>query len=315
MQYYTDSKEIQALIAQYSQAKILWVDVEVADYQTSNPRLSLIQVLDDSNLVNSKSSLESLSQYVSILDVLDQPKLADELIAKIMRNSAIEKVFHNASYDLQFLGGKRQTKNVTCTLEMAKKIPYYLVPLPNHKLKTLAEQLCHLPPVDKSEQGGDWGRRPLTVKQLHYAKMDPVYVALVHYRLLQLTQLSESEPTTEDIAALTIRYRQLEHQWKQLDTEIAYLKDRIKTAMQAQGVSETAGFRLSSSKRSTKKVAFDQLAKVTQALDIELELPVTLTKELQKQLGEVIEQLPIEEEITDVWRLSIQQLDDEELPF
>jgi len=315
MQYCTGSKEIQALIAQYSQAKILWVDLEVADYQTSNPRLSLIQILDNATLVKGESPLETLSQYVSILDVLDQPKLVDEFITKIMCNSAIEKVFHNASYDLQFLGGKRKTKNVTCTLEMAKKIPYYLVPLPNHTLKTLAEQLCHLPPVDKTEQGGNWGRRPLTGKQLDYAKMDPVYVALVHHRLLQLTQLSDSEPTKEDIAALTIRYRQLEHQWKQLDTEIAHLKERIKAAMQAQGVSETAGFRLSSSKRATKKVAFDQLAKATQALGIELELPVTLTKELHKQLGEAIEQLPIEEEVTDVWRLSIQELDDEELPF
>jgi len=39
-----------------------------------------------------------------------------------MLNPAIEKVFHQASYDLKFLG-KTKAKNVTCTLEMA--IPYY----------------------------------------------------------------------------------------------------------------------------------------------------------------------------------------------
>ncbi|NET54051.1 MAG: hypothetical protein F6K09_37160 [Merismopedia sp. SIO2A8] len=85
--------------------------------------------------------------------------------------------------------------------------------------------------------------------------------------------------------------------------------------MAAQEVSETAGFKLSSSKRTTKKAAFEQLAKLTQTLGIELDLPVTLTKAVQKQLGEAIEQLSLEEEVSTNWRLSIQELEDEDLPF
>jgi len=306
MQYFTQANEIRALISNYAQTKTLWLDTEVADYKSDKPKISLIQVLTDSTDIK--------GDHVSILDVLDQPEIVREFIEKIMLNPSIEKVFHNASYDLNFLG-KRKAQNVTCTLEMVKKIPYYLVPLPNLKLKTLAEQLCHFPLVNKSEQGSDWGQRPLTPNQLYYAKMDPVYVAGVHHRLLQLMQLINPDPATEDLTALAIRYRQIEHQWKQLDTEVAHIKDRLKAAMQVQAVSETAGFQLSHSTRTTKKVAFDQLAKLTQVLGIELDLPVTLTQNLQKQLGDIIEQLPVEEEVSTSWRLSIKEQDDEELPF
>lgn len=303
MPYLTKPEDIRAAIANYSQSPILWLDTEVADYKTDKPRLSLIQVLD--NLADIKGD------SVAILDILDYPELADDFIEKIMLNRQIEKVFHNAKYDLNFLG-KRQAKNVTCTMEMAQKVPYYLVPLPNFQLKTLAEKLCHFSVVDKTEQGGDWGKRPLTVSQLNYAKMDAVYVAQVHRHLLQF---SDPDPVNDDIEALTLRYRQLEHRWKQLDTEINQIKERLKAAMQAQNIAEINGFRLSSQTRTTKKVAFNQLSQVAQSLGIELDLSVQLTKALQEQLGEAIAELPVAEEISTNWRLAIADQEDEELPF
>jgi ribonuclease D len=313
MPYFTNPNEIKLRISDFAQSKILWVDTEVADYKTDSPRLSLIQVLDNSTpIIGDSNALLQNAENVSVLDVLDQPSLVDEFIKKIMLNPAIEKVFHNASYDLKFLG-KTKAKNVTCTLELAKKIPYYLVPLPNFQLKTLAENLCHLPPLDKTEQGSDWGRRPLSANQLYYAKMDAVYVAQVHHRLLQLSQ---PDPSKEDIEALTLRYRQIEHRWKQLDTEMNQIKERLKAAMDSQKVKEVKGFRLTSQTRTTKKVAFSPLAKMTQDLGIDLDLSVTLTKQLQKELGDAIAQLPVEEEKTTVLQLKVtEQEEDEELPF
>lgn len=312
MPYFTSASDIKARIAEYTKAKVLWLDTEVADYKTDSPRLSLIQVLDNSSEVRGDAkALQQFAESVSIFDVLDQPSLVAEFIEKIMLNPAIEKVFHNASYDLNFLG-KKKAKNVTCTWELAKKIPYYLVPLPNCQLKTLAETLCHLPEVDKTEQGSDWGRRPLTPNQLFYAKMDAVYVAQVHHRLLQL---NEPDPATDDIEALTIRYRQIEHQWKKLDTEMNQVKERLKAAMDAQKVKEIKGFKLTSQTRTTKKVAFTPLAKMAQELGIDLDLSVTLTKALQKELGEAIAQLPVEEEKTTLLQLKVTEQDDEELPF
>lgn len=306
MPYLTSPLNILAKVSEYTKEQTLWLDTEIADYQTRKPRLSLIQVLHNPS--------DLTGEEVYLLDVLERPELVQEFVEKIVVNPKIEKVFHNASYDLKLLG-KTKAKNITCTLEIAKKIPYYLLQLPNLQLKTLAEQLCYFPPVDKTEQTSDWGIRPLSIRQLQYAKMDPVYVAQVHQQLLKLSQRSEPEPTTEDLAALTQRYHKIEHQWKLLDTEMAHLQERLKKAMQAQNCSETDSFELSSSSRTTKKVAFMQLAKLAQAQGLDLNFSVSLTQKLQKELGEIATQLPIEEEVTTSWRLSAKDQKDEDLPF
>lgn len=122
MLYLTDPDDIRARIAEYAESKLIWVDTEIADFQTRAPKLSLIQLLNE--------PAAQTAENVSILDILDQPELADVFIDQIMSNSAIEKVFHNAKYDLKFLG-KTKAKNVTCTLEIAKIFPttccHYLI--------------------------------------------------------------------------------------------------------------------------------------------------------------------------------------------
>ncbi len=302
MPYFTEADEIRDLISDYTQMKQLWVDTEVADYNTRNPRLSLIQVLH--------SAEDLTGDRVSILDVLDKPELAADFTEQIMLNPAIEKVFHNASYDLKFLG-KTTAVNVTCTYEIAKKIPYYLLSVPNLKLKTLAEKLCFFPPINQNEQKSDWGVRPLSTSQLNYAKMDAVYVSQVHKQLLKLLQISEKDPKEEDLTALVQRYRAIEHQWKLINTEIEHLQERIKKAMQAQEITETSFCELKNYQRKVTKVAFDQLANLVQTSGIELNFPVTLTQKLQKELGDIIEQLPIEEETTTSWQLKFKQVDED----
>lgn len=179
MPYLTQAEDIQNHIAKFVSAKVLWLDTEVADWQTPKPRLSLIQVL-----VNPQN-LTHESTY--ILDVLDKSEIVAEFIAKVMVNPNIEKVFHNASYDLKYLGNSA-AQNVTCTLKLANKIGgKKLLGTSNLKLKTLVTELCQFSGVDAEEQGSDWGRRSLTPKQLHYAAMDTVYLAAVHRCLLEKT--------------------------------------------------------------------------------------------------------------------------------
>ncbi|MCC3591098.1 MAG: ribonuclease D [Microcoleus sp. PH2017_29_MFU_D_A] len=292
MPYLTAANDIKALIAKFSQAKILWVDTEIADYK-SNPRLSLIQVLADST--------DATGDATFLLDVLDQPELAKDFINQIMVNPDIEKVFHSASYDIRFLGND-DAKNVTCTLQMARKIPAYILPLPNRQLKTLIETLCGITYVDKTEQSGDWGKRPLTQKQLEYAKMDAVYLAKVHSRLLEILAESYPEPATENLISLGKKYQQIESQWKPLDSEIAEVKERFKAGMMAQKLKDSSCFQLSSS--ITMKVDFMTLAKLTQTQQIDLNFPVTLTKEIQKQLGELITHPSLQVEDIASWRLN-----------
>ncbi|MEG4839324.1 ribonuclease D [Microcoleus sp. B9-D4] len=292
MPYLTAANDITALIAKFAQTKILWVDTEIADYK-SNPRLSLIQVLADST--------DSTGDGTFLLDVLDQPELAKDFINQIMVNPDIEKVLHNASYDIRFLGND-DAQNVTCTFKMARKIPDYILPLPNRQLKTLIETLCGIAYVDKTEQSGDWAKRPLTQKQLEYAKMDAVYLAGVHRRLLEILAQCYPEPATENLTALGEKYQEIESRWKPLDSEIAEVKERIKAGMLAQNLKDSSYFELSSS--ITMKVDFMTLARLTQTEGIELNFPVTLTKEIQKQLGNLIADPSLEVEDIASWRLN-----------
>ena len=182
MPYLTQTADIQVLINQIASVKTLWLDTEVADWRTPNPRLSLIQVLAD------PKDLTGEAAYV--LDVLDKPSLVAYFVNQIMANPAIEKVFHNANFDVKFLG-KHQAQNVTCTFKMVNKLTRKRrtdrLQVSNKQLKTLAVELCNFSDVDKGEQQSDWGQRPLTEKQLKYAKMDTVYLAQVHRCLLEIT--------------------------------------------------------------------------------------------------------------------------------
>ena len=292
MPYLTAANDIKALIAKISQAKILWVDTEIADYK-SNPKLSLIQVLADST--------DSTGDTTFLLDVLDKPELAKDFISQIMVNPDIEKVLHNASYDIRFLGND-DAQNVTCTLKMARKIPAYILPLPNRQLKTLIETLCGIAYVDKTEQSGDWAKRPLSEKQLEYAKMDAVYLVQVHRRLREILAQCYPEPATENLTALGEKYQEIESQWKPLDVEFAEVKEQFKAGMLAQKLKDSSYFELSSS--ITMKVDFLTLARLTQTEGIELNFPVTLTKEIQKQLGEIIADPSLEVEDIASWRLN-----------
>ncbi|MFN5953705.1 MAG: DNA translocase FtsK [Dolichospermum sp.] len=178
MHYLTEASEIYNQISQLSLSKTLWIDTEIADWYTNKPKLALIQVLAD------YTDLTGESAY--IFDVLGKPDLAVYFINQIMVNPQIEKVFHNAGFDLKYLG-REVAQNVTCTLKIARKITKEVLQTTNLKLKTLAAELCQFSHVDAEEGTSDWGKRPLTQKQLNYAAMDTVYLAAVHYRLLEIS--------------------------------------------------------------------------------------------------------------------------------
>ncbi|MBK1987041.1 ribonuclease D [Sphaerospermopsis aphanizomenoides BCCUSP55] len=294
MPYLTAARDIRSLITKYTNSQTLWIDTEVADFKSRNSRLSLIQILDNPQDMTGDS--------VYILDVLEQPDVIADFIEQIMMNAAIEKVFHNASYDVKFLGNKK-AKNITCTLEMAKSIPYHILPLPNYQLKTLAAVLCNFHSIDKGEQGSDWGQRPLTDEQIEYAYFDCIYLAQIHLQLLALQSKMHTDPATEDLTKLSERYTEVEQQRKLINSEFDYLQERLKKAMQMQNISETEYCKLSGYERKSVKVKFTELMRLVENQDIDLDFPITLTEKLQKELGRNLEQLDVDVEKTSVWRL------------
>jgi ribonuclease D len=294
MPYLTTAGEIRSLISKYTIAKTLWIDTEVADYKSRNPRLSLIQILDNPQDMTGDS--------VYILDVLNQPDVIVDFIEQIMVNASIEKVFHNANYDLRLLGNKK-AKNITCTLEMAKAIPYHILPLPNYQLNTLATVLCNFHGIDKQEQGSDWGKRPLTDEQIEYAYFDCIYLAQIHWQLLALQSKIASDPTKEDLTTLSEKFTELEQKRKLINSEFDYLQERLKKAMQIQNVSETEYCQLSGYERKSVKVKFTELVRLVENQEVDLDFTITLTEKLQKDLGRNLEQLNVDVEKTSVWRL------------
>ncbi|TVQ42322.1 MAG: 3'-5' exonuclease [Gloeocapsa sp. DLM2.Bin57] len=294
MLYLTDETEIKEIILELSEVDILWLDTEVADYQTKNPRLSLIQMLaNPDNLDGSRTYL---------LDVLNKPELRDFFITNIMENSDITKVFHNAQYDLRFLG-ETQAKQVVCTLELAKKIPYYLLPVSSRSLKSLTEYLTNFKQLNKEEQKSDWGRRPLTPKQLAYAQMDCIYLREIYYKLRDLVANLEPDPLNDNLELLAQRYQEIEEQWQLLDSEINHLKERLKKAMVIQNKDQVQCLKLSSYERKVVKANLQELVKLVNNKGLELDLMITLTKAMQTQLGQNLAEINVEIETTKVLAL------------
>ena len=303
MPYLTAAREIRSLITEYTTAKTLWIDTEVADYKTRNPRLSLIQVLANPEDMTGNS--------VYLLDVLDKSDVIADFVERIMVNDAIEKVFHNAGYDVKYLGAKK-AKNITCTLEMAKKIPVYLLPLPNYQLKTLATKLCNFHDINKQEQTSDCGKRPLTEEQIEYAYLDCIYLAQVHLRLLELEANLKIDPIREDLSLLTARYIEIEQQQKILKSEFEHLQERVKQAMLVQNISETSSCKLTSYERKTIKTQFQELVDLVENQGVDLDFTITLTEDIRKNLGVNLEKLTVNVDINTYWKITPKNQEGEE---
>lgn len=163
-----DPAQIEAAIDQLSKSHRLWLDTEVADFRTKTPRLSLIQAM--------QQECEHIPENVVVLDVLHYPELIQLFEQKIMGARSIEKVFHRASYDMQFLSTSG-VESVFCTWLTAKRLKGENCNLPRaYSLKALAEHFQLAEDVDKTEQAGDWGERPLSPQQVEYAVNDILYL-------------------------------------------------------------------------------------------------------------------------------------------
>lgn len=173
-----DPAAIEKEIDRLALSRRLWLDTEVADWKIGHPRLSLIQAMPIES--------DCCPENVVVLDVLHYPDLIQVFGRKIMRESSIEKVFHNASYDLQFLSNCG-VESVYCTKEIATRLRGRHNSLPvKVSLKALAEHFRLTDEADKTEQKSNWSVRPLSMQQIKYAISDIVYLRGIDIGLHQL---------------------------------------------------------------------------------------------------------------------------------
>lgn len=188
---WVDREELLVGITERLQAEeILSLDTETAGWETGNERLCLVQIgapklqmvfLFDALAINKWSPLDELLQA-------PRPQL----------------IAHNAKFEeKQFARYGIKLRGVVDTLTQARALR---PDLPNHTLQTVCRHVLELQ-LDKTEQTGDWARRPLTDSQLVYARLDAeiayrVYCAFADMERQLTVDASVGVPLLmEDLAA------------------------------------------------------------------------------------------------------------------
>jgi ribonuclease D len=150
--YIDNTAALQALVAKLAREPLLGIDTESNSMYVYRERVCLVQI--------------STRRADYIIDPLANIDMS--LLAPLMANPKIEKIFHAADYDLICLTRDfgYSFSNVFDTMIAAR-----VCGNKNIGLAHLLAEYCGVE-VDKSHQRDDWGQRPLAHESLRYAQMD-----------------------------------------------------------------------------------------------------------------------------------------------
>jgi ribonuclease D len=185
MKLITDTANLAALCQRLSLADFITVDTEFMREKTYWPQLCLVQL-------GGPDEAAAIDPFADGIDLA--PLFA------LMQNQAVLKVFHAARQDIEIflhLSGKVpapvfDTQVAAMVCGFGDSVSY----------ETLASQLARAR-IDKSMRFTDWGRRPLSEKQLHYALSDVTHLRVAYEKLKQrLEREGRSEWVAEEMAQL-----------------------------------------------------------------------------------------------------------------
>ena len=190
------SQELGSLAARLVTAPALALDIETVNWWDRHAeQVSLIQL----------AFREGGQMRVAVIDTL--AGLSLEQLRPSLESSALTKAIHNAAYDAVRLSRhfRIHTSPIHDTMLAARR--------GGEKRYSLQIQVqAHLGfQLDKSEQRGDWSRRPLAFKQLRYAALDAVYTLLLYenqlarglaagYQLRSINQTTQTSLPLTDAA-------------------------------------------------------------------------------------------------------------------
>ncbi|UOQ52831.1 ribonuclease D [Hymenobacter cellulosivorans] len=195
IQYLTTAAEMEQAAAALQKAPRLAVDLEFDDMRHRYGRnLALIQIYD--------------GQVVYLLDPIPLTNPAQELepLWALLRDPAVEKVFHSCKSDILLLD---ELYGVHVRNILDTSVQYTLLGESdnNISLGRLIQAELGLE-VDKGEQKSNWLKRPLTEAQKVYAANDVLYLFELADRLkAKLAELGRTEWAEQENAALEeVRY-------------------------------------------------------------------------------------------------------------
>ena len=165
---------LERTIQSLSAEALVAVDTEAASFHRYRDRVCLIQL-------SSRSATR-------VVDPLALGSL--EAFGVLLANPAVEKVFHDADYDLRLLD---RVYGFRARSLFDTRVAAQLLNEPGVGLAALLEKYFGLR-LDKRFQRADWSARPLTAEMLEYAAADTTYLPelrdILRERLIALSRLA-----------------------------------------------------------------------------------------------------------------------------
>ena len=181
--YLDTAAEVDRFLQTIADARELALDTEGASFHRFVDRVYLLQL--------------STRDQSAILDPL--PIGAPELLGRLVESPEVEKVFHDADYDLRLL---RQDYGWAVRNVFDTRIAAQLIGLRAFGLAALLERYFGMK-LDKQFQRADWSQRPLTQGMLDYAAQDTRWLLDLRDRLRdELARLGRLGWAQEEFARL-----------------------------------------------------------------------------------------------------------------
>ncbi len=177
----TTAQQVQQLAGRLARENLLAVDTEANSLHAFHERLCLMQF--------------STAGEDAVVDPLAVQELAP--LGELLTNSAIEKIFHAAEYDLIVLFRYQgfTLNNLFDTMVAARILGRKKVGLGNLLEEEFGIRL------EKKFQRADWGKRPLRPEMLEYARADTHYLIQLRDKLkAELKERGRWELAQEDFA-------------------------------------------------------------------------------------------------------------------
>lgn len=178
-EYITTREALTRAIERLSAHAILGVDTEAAGYHRYHDRISLVQISStDENVLIDPLEIEDLSPLATLFD-----------------DSRIQKIFHDADFDLRILDRDLGLRVVNL---FDTQIAAAFVGAPGLGLGAVVEQFLGLS-LPKAYQRADWAERPLTEGMREYAATDTAHLLDLREALLaKLEELGRLEWAREE---------------------------------------------------------------------------------------------------------------------
>ena len=187
------------LLGELGRPARLAVDTEAASYHRYSDAVCLVQL--------------STPAVTAVVDALGVPDLAP--LGALLRDPAVESVFHDADYDLRLLD---RDHRLGVARLFDTRIAAQLLGEPGIGLAALLEKYQGVT-LDKKFQRADWSRRPLEPGMLEYAAADTHHLLALRDQLEGRLREAGRMGWAEEEFVIAARVR-----WEEKPADEAYLK-------------------------------------------------------------------------------------------